>query len=224
LHFYQSIQKYISGFEEQLPELPNGIEALLPYSKSEATKLSDIFYQKYYSDTLTRSLLLGINPGRNGAGLTGIPFTDSKRLEEKCSISTTLKSYEPSSEFIYHMIDAFGGVDAFYRKFFISSTSPVGFIKEGKNYNYYDENILSTALTPYIIFQMSRLLELNLKRRKIICLGEGKNYKFLLNLNNRNHWFEEILPLPHPRFIMQYKRNQLSQYIDLYINTLNSII
>jgi hypothetical protein len=224
LQFNKSIENYILGFEEQLPILPKGIDALLPYATPEVWVLAQKFYQKYYSDSSERSLILGINPGRNGAGLTGVPFTDSKRLEEKCMIKTDLKSHEPSSEFIYHMIEAFGGPDLFYKKFFISSVSPIGFIKKGKNYNYYDEPGLINILSPYIYYQMNRLLQLRLKKKKIICLGEGKNFKFLSELNSKHHWFEEIIPLAHPRYIMQYKRRQLNYYIDQYIKALNAIL
>lgn len=222
--YNQSIQNYLKGIEEQLPELPSGIKALLPYSSEEANRIAKLFYSKYYSDHSNRSLILGINPGRNGAGLTGIPFTDSKRLEEKCNIKTEIKSYEPSSEFIYNVIDAFGGVELFYKKFFISSISPIGFVKQNKNYNYYDEKILQDVLTPYMIHQMNRLLKLKCNTRKIICLGEGKNYKFLSERNKVHHWFNEIIPLAHPRFIMQYRRKQIDSYIELYIRQLNACL
>jgi hypothetical protein len=87
---------------------------------------------------------LGINPGRFGAGVTGIPFTDTKRLEEKCWLTIEgLTTYEPSSVFVYDVIEAYGGVEKFYSDYYISSVCPLGFVKfneKGKeiNYNYYD--------------------------------------------------------------------------------------
>ncbi len=50
----------------------------------DALAISSAFYKKYYDDHRMRRLILGINPGRFGAGVTGIPFTDTKRLTEKC--------------------------------------------------------------------------------------------------------------------------------------------
>jgi hypothetical protein len=44
-------------------------------------KICSSFYQKYYADNKKRSLIIGINPGRFGAGVTGIPFTDPIRLK-----------------------------------------------------------------------------------------------------------------------------------------------
>ncbi len=218
--FDQTIQEYILGFGDQLPKLMEGVNVLFPYQSKETLRLSLRFYKKYYCDHQVRLLILGINPGRHGAGLTGIPFTDPKRLAEQCKIPNHLKSHETSSEFIYAMIDEFGGPELFYKQFFISSVSPVGFVKDQKNYNYYDNRKLSDQLKPYIIFQMNRLLRLNLTTEIVFCLGEGKNYQFLQSLNKTEKWFDKIIPLAHPRYIMQYKRQDLKTFINLYINTL----
>lgn len=215
--FLENILEYIKGFEQHLPKLPDGIHPLLPYQQQDVLELAEKFYNKFYSTNTSRSLILGINPGRLGAGSTGIPFTDAKRLLEDCGIQNQLKTYEPSSVFIYKMIEAYGGTDLFYSDFFISSTSPIGFVKNGKNYNYYDEQNLLTRLKPYIQFQLERLLKLDLKRNKIFCLGEGKNYQFLNELNKSKQWFNEIQALPHPRFIVQYKSKEMDSYIDRYI-------
>lgn len=117
--FLEKLLEYIKGFEHQLPELPDGILPLLPYNQEEVLELAKQFYNKFYSNNNTRSLILGINPGRLGAGSTGIPFTDAKRLFEDCGIQNQLKSYEPSSVFIYKMIEAYGGVELFYSDFLL---------------------------------------------------------------------------------------------------------
>jgi hypothetical protein len=221
LKFEQYIIEYIKGFENRLPQLQEDIQVLLPYRDIVSAKLSSLFYKKYYNDLEPRALILGINPGRHGAGLTGIPFTDPKRLKEYCQIDNDLNSHEPSSEFIYAMIEEYGGPELYYKNFFISSVSPVGFIKHGKNYNYYDDRTLLKRIEPYIIFQMNRLVRLPIKSRRVICLGEGKNYQVLETLNKTHKWFDEIIPLAHPRYVMQYKRKSIKNYIDLYINALN---
>jgi hypothetical protein len=41
-----------------------------------------------------------------------------------------------------------------------------------------------------------------------------------MKLNERYHFFEQIIPLPHPRFIMQYRRKKLDQFIQLYLRRL----
>ena len=79
------------------------------------------FYEKYYNDNNERYAFFGINPGRFGGGVTGIPFTDPIRLEKICGIPNDFeKKQELSSVFIYDMIDAFGGAAKFYKRFYIS--------------------------------------------------------------------------------------------------------
>lgn len=220
ISFLDKIFDYIQGFEQQLPELSNGISPLLPYHQQKVMQLAKLFYTKFYSTNHSRSLILGINPGRLGAGSTGIPFTDAKRLQDQCGIPNQLTSYEPSSVFIYKVIESYGGPELFYSDYFISSISPIGFIKNGKNYNYYDDKKLENQLEPYILFQLERLMKLDIKKFKVICLGEGKNFQFLSKLNKTGQWFEEIVPLPHPRFIVQYKSKEMYKYIDQYIQAL----
>src|SRR4051812_18826596 len=91
--------------------LPAGIRIMNPFKEfSQTHKIAEAFYHKYYNDTKSRHMILGINPSRLGAGLTGIPFTDPKKLMSECQIAYTGKvTHEPSSVFIYEMIKAFGG-------------------------------------------------------------------------------------------------------------------
>src|SRR5271154_652622 len=82
--------------------LPDGVEALNPYRDRTTWHLCEQFYRKYYSDRRVRTIILGINPGRFGGGLTGIPFTDPVKLETECGIPNTLKrKAELSADFIY---------------------------------------------------------------------------------------------------------------------------
>ena len=189
-----------------------------PYVDDYTFHLCELFYNKYYADEKKRTLLVGINPGRFGSGTTGISFTDPIKLEKECDIPNTLiKKPELSADFIYAMIKAYGGPKKFYSIFFISAVSPLGFTKEGKNINYYDEPNLQKAVTPFVISSISGMLKLGISRKKCFCIGEGKNLNFLSKLNEEHQWFEEIVPLAHPRFIMQYKRKSVSKYIDEYL-------
>lgn len=201
--------------------IPRGVEVLNPYQQPEALELCTRFYSKYYNDSESRSLIIGINPGRFGGGLTGIPFTDPIRLQQVCGIENTLsKKPELSSEFIYKIIAAFGGPEKFYRKFYFTSVSPLGFTKENKNLNYYDLPLLQKRLIPFMQSCMRTQLDWDLNTKVAYCLGEGDNYKFLTAWNAEEKFFREVIPLPHPRFIMQYKRKQLDQYINFYVEKL----
>jgi hypothetical protein len=207
--------------------LPEGISVMNP-CKNNPTIFSVVsqFYQRFYNDNRARHIILGINPGRFGAGATGIPFTDTVRLREKCGLSVQgLKTYETSSVFIYEMIDCYGGPEKFYGDFFISSVSPLGFTSVSKtgrqiNYNYYDSKKLTEAVKEFITESIKRQLEFSIERDICFCLGTGKNYDFLSKLNKEQKFFQRIEPLEHPRYIMQYKAKHKQYYINQYIKKL----
>lgn len=204
------------------PKLPRGIAVMNPYAVGKSMAVVKAFYDNYYSDNNPRTLMLGINPGRFGAGITGISFTDPIRLETVCGISNDMdKKPELSSDFIYRMIEASGGVTSFYNRFLISAISPLGFTKDGKNINYYDDRKLEAAVVPFAKAWIQKLVNLGVDRSKCFCIGEGKNYVFLNKLNDEMRWFESVIPLPHPRFIMQYRRKQLHRYLRVYVEALS---
>ena len=107
-------------------KLPKGISIMNPFKENEhALSISSTFYKNFYDDYKRRHLILGINPGRFGAGITGVPFTDTKRLLQECGIHFEGKvTHEPSATFVYEVINAFGGVQKFYKKFYIQSICP----------------------------------------------------------------------------------------------------
>ena len=207
--------------------LPEGIHIMNPYrTDAEAFKAVSKFYTKYYSDNNFRHLILGINPGRFGAGITGIPFTDTKRLKDKCGIEIPgVQSYEPSSVFIYEMIDLYGGPGKFYGDFHFSSISPLGFTSEGKNgkainFNYYDSKTLTDAIYEFAVESLNKQINFGIYRDVCYCLGTGKNYNFLTSLNKSLNFFEKIVSLEHPRFIMQYRLRRKDEYLNTYIRKL----
>jgi hypothetical protein len=139
--------------------LPPGVEVMNPFTSKNTLEISETFYRKFYTDDKERILILGINPGRFGGGITGIPFTDPVKLENNCNIANQLKKItEPSAGFVYDMIDAYGGPRKFYQKYFIHAVCPLGFTKNGVNYNYYDSKELEQAVTPFIIQSVKRIL------------------------------------------------------------------
>jgi hypothetical protein len=217
LAFYQQLQFTVP--------MPPGVQALLPFEASNAhvTRIMQQFYHRFYNDTRERTMIIGINPGRLGAGATGIPFTDTVRLQQDCGIEPPpFKTHEPSSVFVYRVIQAFGGPEAFYRRFYITSICPVGFVKHGTggkpvNWNYYDDPAFAQALTPFIIAQMEKQLDMGINRHKAIVFGTGKNFRFIDALNRSCKWFGVLEPLEHPRYIMQYKARQTDEYVHRYL-------
>jgi hypothetical protein len=216
IHFYKSIQPP--------SKLPKGIGILYPQQQKEVITIIGKFYKKYYFDNGKRTLIFGINPGRFGAGITGINFTAPKQLKECCGIDHPFKMQsELSAEFIYEAIKKYGGVEKFYKHFFISAISPLGYIKDGINLNYYDDKKLQEAVTPFVVDCINKQLKWNVNSEKCICIGGEKNYKFFNKLNEKHAWFKEIIPLAHPRFILQYRRKTKEIYLSQYMAAFSEI-
>jgi hypothetical protein len=202
-------------------KLPVGIKILFPQKNREVMKLVKIFFNKYYDDNNSRQLLFGINPGRLGGGITGINFTAPRQLKDNCHIAHPFEdSSELSAEFIYEVIERYGGPAKFYADYYITAISSLGFTKNGINMNYYDDKKLQGAITPFVIENINRVLGYGFKRDRCICIGEGENYKYFTSLNREHQFFTTIIPLPHPRFILQYRRKQKERYIQQYLNAL----
>ena len=100
-------------------KLPKGVEVMNPYRLPEVREYLNAFLEKFYTDARSRVFVFGINPGRFGAGLTGVTFTDPVALSDFCGIPNTLpRTRERSSEFIYSFVKHYGGTKKFYGDFF----------------------------------------------------------------------------------------------------------
>lgn len=204
--------------------LPGAVVAMNPYRSAGAAVIPESFFGRFYSDNRPRTGIFGINPGRMGAGITGITFTDPIRLEEECGIENPFqKRPELSSTFIYAVINSYGGVRPFFSRFFMTAVSPLGFKTDGKNLNYYDRPELEDALRGFILTTLRDQIGLGLRTDRIICLGEGKNFKYLTRLNTQERLFGKIIPLPHPRWIMQYRYRQRGEFVRKYLEALRSL-
>ncbi len=217
--FAEKASKYFSCL--RLPKrLPNEISILNPYYKKGVNNAVQRFFKKYFDDNENRVFVFGINPGRFGGGLTGIAFTDPVVLREECGIENKLgNKKELSSKFIYKMIQEYGGVKKFYSNIFITALYPLAIIKDGKNYNYYDELTLYKILTPHIVSAISNQMKFGALRKYAVCLGK-KNAEYFYQINNEHNFFDEIRALDHPRYIMQYKLKHADAYIRNYLKSL----
>lgn len=165
--------------------------------------------------------MFGINPGRFGAGQTGVSFTDPVYLEEVCGIENDLpKKHELSALFIHEMIAAFGGAEKFFSKFFITSVSPLGYLKGDVNANYYDDKELAASVRDFIIKTTEKQMKIGACREYAICIGTGKNFDYLKKLNAERGWFEKLEKVSHPRFVMQYRRKRKEEFVDTYLQVM----
>ncbi|RRB02626.1 uracil-DNA glycosylase family protein [Larkinella rosea] len=204
--------------------LPPGVSALNPYRQPEVQSIVNQFYTRFFNDNNRRVYILGINPGRFGAGVSGISFTTPQNLQRYCGIENNLPpTPELSSRFIYQIVEAFGGAEAFYGRFFLTSLYPLALVKNGKNYNFYDDKATTAALWPDIISSVRQQLTFGCDRNIAVCLGR-KNEAFFQKLNQQHGFFSRIVTLDHPRYILQYRSRDVDAYVDKYVTTLGECI
>lgn len=227
----RNIGEQVVDFNKKLQysgTLPSGFEVMNPFFDNPDTlKVMEAFYRKFYSDVNTRKFVIGINPSRHGAGVTGVPFTDTKRLESVCGIPMeSAHTHEVSSVFLYEVIQQFGGPEKFYGEFYINSPFPLAIVRKtprgALNANYYDDKKLFEAVKPFMMQSLKDHISLGLDTSEVFILGK-KNADFISKLNQEEHFFDKLTVLEHPRYIQQYKSKEKQLYIDKYLLALNKI-
>ena len=226
-----TIGQRIIAFNKSLQytgKLPEGFAVLNPYlDNPETLQVMTSFYDKYYNDEIPRKFIIGINPSRHGAGVTGVPFTDTKHLENDCGIPMlSARTHEVSSVFVYDMIAQYGGVAAFYKDYYINSPFPLAIVRKNAqgnwlNANYYDDSELFTLTREYMIETLKKHIAIGLDTNEVYILGK-KNATFLEKLNKEASLFKKMVVLEHPRYIEQYKSKEKQLYIDKFITLLKT--
>jgi hypothetical protein len=221
--------RHVLSFSLKDIRLPKGVGVLDPFNGehgAEVRRIVTTFHRTFFSDDQSRVLMLGINPGRLGAGSTGLSFTDTKRCESDLLIPVNgLRTHEPSSDFFYRMVRAAGGADAFYSRVYVHAICPLGFVKEQPNgtainLNYYDDKALETAVTPFVENWLRTLVDCGMRTDVVLCIGTGKNAAYFNALNERLGLFDRIIALEHPRYVMQYKARNVESYVEKYLAAL----
>lgn len=209
-------------------KLPANFQVMNPYlDNPETMEVMQRFYHKYYNDSKQRKFMIGINPSRHGAGVTGVPFTDTKRMESVCGIEMkSAHTHEISSVFLYDMISEYGGAEAFYNDVYINSPFPLAIIRKTPqgnwlNANYYDDPELFAFVKDFMIESLKKHISLGLDTSEVFVLGK-KNADFIGKLNKEAQLFDRLTILEHPRYIQQYKSKDKQLYIEKYILALNA--
>ncbi|HLF35508.1 MAG TPA: uracil-DNA glycosylase family protein [Cyclobacteriaceae bacterium] len=208
----------------EIPYYPKDqFEIMVPFDNREVRDICSRFYEKYYNDNRERIFLIGINPGRFGAGITGLPFIDPINLEKSLGITNSFKKkHELSSQFIFSVIRGAGGADNFFSRFYLTAVSPIGFIRTGKNINYYELEFIRNKWKPFFIKCLESQVGAGGNREKAFILGQGENNTYFKKLNDEYGFFSELVSLPHPRWVMQYRFRQKSYFANKYIKKLTA--
>lgn len=225
-----NIMDFYDGLGANGVILPEGFRLINPFTGEQKEKVHEVvaaFYDKYYWDSRPRKIILGSSPARRGTAVTGVPFEDASRLYIETGIA--LEDFyinKASSNFLYDVMDLYGGCEKFYSDYYMNFVCPLGIVRKtikGKevNCNYYENKELMNSLDKFIISRLETQISWNFDRSVCLCIGSGENYQYLSRLNDSKHYFKKIIPLEHPRYIMQYNSRNKSYYIDKYLAALN---
>lgn len=227
--FAEQVIEFNDNLSKQSFSLPDGFKIINPFAgdqKEQVKKVTTAFYQKYYNDTCCRRLILGSSPARRGTAVTGVPFEDAKHLQSETGIYID-KFYinHSSSNFLYEVIKEYGGSRKFYADFYMNFVCPLGLTKKNSkgnevNCNYYENKKLQEILFPFMINMLQRQIDFGIDTSVCYCIGSGENYVFLSEINRKYKFFDTILPLEHPRFIMQYNSKDKDIFMKKYLNAL----
>ncbi|WP_410050720.1 uracil-DNA glycosylase family protein [Actinomyces sp. MRS3W] len=222
-----SFHEFLAGIDLQLP---NGFKAVNPYAKDRsagaAAALITDFYETFYADCLPRHLILGSSPARRGSAITGVPFAGPEVLSRlNHELAQGYRVAPASARFLDSVIHSYGGYSAFYQNFLMGFACPIGIISvlEGsreRNANYYDTQPLRRAVDNLLVESFRRQAECGADRSVCYVIGSGSNYKILAELNRDLQCFEELVPLPHPRYVTQYAPSRTAEFADLYLREL----
>lgn len=197
-------------------------------NKRQIKEITNAFYKKFYNDHNRRYLILGSSPARKGTAITGIPFEDASHLYRATGIMID-KFYinKSSSGFLYDVMEQYGGCEKFYKDFFMSFVCPLGIVNVNSkgneiNANYYENKKLENVLYNFMVESLRKQIAFGIETSVCYCIGSGENFRFLTKINKQYKFFDKIIALEHPRFIMQYNSKDRNKYLDKYIDVFNN--
>ncbi len=92
----------------------------------------------------------------------------------------------------------------------------MGFVKDGRNFNFYDHPALLRDIKPFLIRSIEAQLGFGARLGAAIVLGTGRIKQVFEDLNRECDFFKAVHAVEHPRFIMQYRRRRLGDYLRKY--------
>lgn len=229
--FAQKVLQFDNNLSKISLDLPNGFKVINPFngeSKEQVRRITTAFYEKFYNDNNKRRMILGSSPARRGTAVTGVPYEDAVHLQKETGIFIdNFYINKSSSNFLYEVIDKYGGCEKFYNDFYMNFVCPLGIVRTNSkgndvNCNYYENKRLQDSLASFIVNSIKYQMNFNIDTSICYCIGSGENYNFLSKINETYSFFESIIPLEHPRFIMQYNSKHKDIFIEKYLNALNN--
>lgn len=109
---------------------------------------------------------MGSSPARRGTAITGVPYEDAAHLQNQTGIYIeNFYVNKSSSNFLYDVIDLYGGPEKFYNDFYMNFICPLGIVKINSkgnevNCNYYENKQLQNCLYDLIVTSLKNKLNL----------------------------------------------------------------
>jgi hypothetical protein len=171
------------------------------------------FHAKYYRGGYPRTVLCGLNPGRNGAGKTGIPFVDFSSLSKLLS-GVKRTDTERSARFFFDIVSHFGA-EPFFRSFYVTNVSWVGYSKHGKNLNY---DLLPVDAIEFVSQQF--IYEMSVVEPTHVISMSKSAHATVSRLLGKD--VDTTLVLPHPSACMFPSKRDVSKA--MYVETLSPFL
>lgn len=89
--------------------------------------------------------------------------------------------------------------------------------------NFYDSKSLQEYLRNFIIESIRTIISFGIDTSVCFCIGSGKNFSILNEINKKYNFFENIIPLEHPRYIMQYNSKNMETFFNKYLVALKNV-
>jgi hypothetical protein len=196
---YEALQK--AGFESRLNG--SGINILTGFRTNKPNVVK--FYHRYVFPHRQERALCGINPGRLGAGKSGIPFVDCAYLSELLGENVG-NDVERSARFFRDVVEQIGAGN-FYAAIHVTNISIYGFTKGRRNLNYYE---LDNDIVGLILQGFAREMELMNIREIVPC--SRKAHAILVDLVARGSIRAKVHPpLKHPNWCAFPSNRRLSK-------------
>ncbi|EAD0679467.1 DUF4918 family protein [Listeria monocytogenes] len=96
------------------------------------------------------------------------------------------------------------------------------FINQSSSDFLYDVMTEYGGCKPFILESIRSQIDFGIDTSVCYCIGSGDNFDFVSKINKEHHFFDTIIPLEHPRFIMQYNSKNKDVYMKKYLSALKS--
>ncbi|MBY3618567.1 DUF4918 family protein [Acinetobacter sp. CUI P1] len=215
-------KKFIFDFQKYAEPITDSFYAKMNFVNPLAVNWKSYmnFFENYYDPTVKkRNLIVGLNPGKNGANKTGVPFTDPTNAHDHLGManckSDTVR--ESSSEKLFPLfLKSFNGdMHAFFNHYHLANILPYG-VTQRKTF---ETNVGFLELMK--IPQLKKEAEYNLENmisifapEYIIAVG-SKSYDFIRKFVHRNYDNIIVVQGAHPSRDSQFTEIEKRRWLYL---------